>query len=448
MKLTRSSHERPTYDGTAWFDYCEDPRSYDAKSTSARRRSILWGKESKPTVASQFRATLFNSWLNILFILVPAGISVRYTKGNSLATFLVNFFAIIPLSIQAEYAIAELICYIGGHWGGLAYITISNFVQIVSCIVLLRSNQMAVLQTNLIGGILSSILLILGLSIFLGGLNRIDQQFNLTVAHLSANLLSLAATSLLIPTASHLLLQTSDEHILRQSRGAAFILLTVYVAFLLFEFYSHVDTWKLPNPKTPKRTPDIDAIKNIAVIGGGIAASVGGSVVQETPLRVPPEDKPVPALSFHVLLLYLIIVETLAALCTQYAVDSIDAFSSKANLSKTFIGLVLLPILNNDLMPVGHALKDEMHMTMNFTIGKCLQTSLFVTPLMVIIAWGMGRDLTLSFDGFEVVSLFASILLLNYLIIDARSSWIQGVLLIADWILIALAAFYASGVSH
>ena len=65
---------------------------------------------------------------------------------------------------------------------------------------------MAVLQTNLIGGILSSILLILGLSIFLGGLNRIDQQFNLTVAHLSANLLSLAATSLLIPTASHLLL--------------------------------------------------------------------------------------------------------------------------------------------------------------------------------------------------------------------------------------------------
>ncbi len=92
---------------------------------------------------------------------------------------------------------------------------LSNFVQIVSCIFLLRSNQLDALQTNLIGGILSSKLLILGLSIFMVGVNRIEQHFNMTVAHLSANLLSLAATSLLIPTASHLLLQTSEEHILR-----------------------------------------------------------------------------------------------------------------------------------------------------------------------------------------------------------------------------------------
>lgn len=85
---------------------------------------------------------------------------------------------------------------------------------------------------------------------------------------------------------------------------------------------------------------------------------------------------------------------------------------------------------------------------------------------MVIIAWGMGLDLTLSFNGFEIVSLFASILLLNYLIVRGTSSCydlrllmdnvfaicigltlstrIQGVLLIADWLLIALTAFYAS----
>ena len=267
-------------------------------------------------------------------------------------------------------------------------IRLSNFVQIISCVFLLRSDQLEVLQTNLIGGILSSILLILGLSIFLGGLNRVEQQFNLTVAHLSANLLSLAATSLLIPTASHLLLQTSDEHILRQSRGASFILLIVYGAFLLFEFYSHVDTWKLPNPKTPKRTFRVeegDVIRNLAIVGGAIVASVGGQALQETPMRVP-EVEYQNQLSFYTLLFYLIVIETLTAFCTQFAVDSIDALSSRANLSYPFIGLVLLPILNNDLVPVKHALKDEMHTTMNFTIGKCLQTSLFVTPLMVIIA--------------------------------------------------------------
>lgn len=178
------------------------------------------------------------------------------------------------------------------------------------------------------------------------------------------------------------------------------------------------------------------------------------------------EDNNQSSLSRLVMVVYLTIVATLTAFCTQFAVDSIDALSQKANVSKPFIGLILLPILNNDLTPISHAIEDKMDQTIIFTIGKCLQTSLFVTPLMVIIAWGMGLDLTLSFNGFEIVSLLASMLLLNYLIVRGTSSWydlrrlmdnvfaicigltlstrIQGVLLIADWLLIALAAFYAS----
>ena len=131
--------------------------------------------------------------------------------------------------------------------------TSSNFVQIVSCICPLKRNQLKALQRNLIGGTLSSILLVLGLSIFLGGVSRVEQNFNLTVAHLSANLLSLPATSLLIPTASHLLLQTSEVHILRQSRGAAFVLLLVYGASLLFQFHSHIQVWGIFNEKVEVR---------------------------------------------------------------------------------------------------------------------------------------------------------------------------------------------------
>jgi len=76
------------------------------------------------TALGQIKATLFNSWINVLLFLVPAGFAVRYVYGNSLTTFLVNFFAIIPLSIQAEYAMGELTLRVGEKWGGLAYITI------------------------------------------------------------------------------------------------------------------------------------------------------------------------------------------------------------------------------------------------------------------------------------------------------------------------------------
>ncbi len=70
------------------------------------------------------RAILHNTWINVLLVLVPAGFAVRYVFGTSLPTFVVNFLAVIPLSIQAEYAMAELTLRIGESWGGLAYITI------------------------------------------------------------------------------------------------------------------------------------------------------------------------------------------------------------------------------------------------------------------------------------------------------------------------------------
>lgn len=302
---------------------------------------------------------------------------------------------------------------------------VSNFVQIVSCIFLLKNKQLDVLQTNLVGGILSSLLLVLGVSIFFGGFERIEQHFNLTVAHLSANLMSLAATSLLIPTASKLLLQTSSKDITRQSRGAAFVLLAVYIAFLLFQFKTHAEVWGVPNEKvrTRRYKSEVgDATRTLASIGGKLSASIGGALTREIVYREPIE-KIEKELSWAGMLTYLVVTATLMAFFTQFAVNSIDALSEKAHLSKSFIGLVLLPILNNDLTTVDHARKDNMHQTMNFTIGKCLQTSLFVTPIMVLIAWGMKLELTLSFDGFEVVSLFASVLLLNYLIIDGKSSW-------------------------
>jgi len=203
---------------------------------------------------------------------------------------------------------------------------------------------------------------------------------------------------------------------LKQSRGAAFVLLAVYASSLFFQFYTHPARFNEPSEKSKKirsSTKGEDVTKKLANIGAKMSAtSYAGPLVPDES-----EDNIQSSLSGLVMVVYLTIVVTLTAFCTQFAVDSIDALSQKA------IGLILHPILNNDLTTISHAIKDKMDQTINFTIGKCLQTSLFVTPLMVIIAWGMGLDLTLSFNGFEIVSLFASILLLNYLIVRGTSSW-------------------------
>ena len=51
-------------------------------------------------------------------------------------------------------------------------------------------------------------------------------------------------------------------------------------------------------------------------------------------------------------------------------------------------------------------------------------------------------EVTLALDGFEVVSLFTTIMLLGFLMVDAKVHWVHGILLLSDWILIGIAAYF------
>jgi len=55
----------------------------------------------------------------------------------------------------------------------------------------------------------------------------------------------------------------------------------------------------------------------------------------------------------------------------------------------------------------------------------------------------MGKDdMTLSFDGFQVAVIFVAILLVNYLLADGKSNWLEGQLLMCLYIVIAVCAWY------
>ena len=86
----------------------------------SRKRSTLFGKEDhKFTVASQLRATLFNSWINVLLVFVPVGIAVNFTNIPPVGVFVINFIAIIPLAAMLSYATEEIALRTGETIGGL-----------------------------------------------------------------------------------------------------------------------------------------------------------------------------------------------------------------------------------------------------------------------------------------------------------------------------------------
>jgi Ca2+:H+ antiporter len=104
--------------------------------------------------------------------------------------------------------------------------------------------------------------------------------------------------------------------------------------------------------------------------------------------------------------------------------------------------LILIPIAGN---ASGHATaitvacNDRMDLAIGIAIESTMQIALFVLPFSVVIGWILGsNDMNLSFDGFQIAILLVSVLLVNYLIADGKTYWVQGALLQSLYLIIAI----------
>jgi Ca2+:H+ antiporter len=278
---------------------------------------------------------------------------------------------------------------------------------------------------------LSSLLLTTGASFFLGGVNRKEQFFNVTVAQMVSMLLLLAVSSLIIPSAARLMTKTGPEGILAQSRGISVVILVSYILWLIFTLITHRDKFNEPSMKVPRRPartlPDGAATKGIALIGAGSAAASGGSF-HTTPLmdlEAEVDDAfEECSLSLSGAIVTLIVSVVFVAFNTQFATDSIQALLQRRKVSQTFLSLIILPLLSNDPMAVDMAMQDKMDISISLALERCMQTCLMVVPLTVLLAWCMGvNEMDLDFDGFSIATLFVSIIIVTYVVQEGKSNW-------------------------
>ncbi|KAI7162977.1 Calcium/proton exchanger [Hortaea werneckii] len=424
----------------------EDPHpdQFERTETSETKK-----KRPKLTFISQFKA-VFGSWINLLLVFVPVGIALEYTHVDPVVVFVINFLAIIPLAAVLSYSTEELAMYIGETLGGLLNATFGNAVELIVSIIALAQGKILIVQTSLIGSMLSNLLLVLGMCFFLGGARRTEQYFNLTVAQTASSLLALAIGSLIIPTA-FVQFGDKDQAVVPASRGTAVMLLFVYLCYLIFQLKTHVDMYNEPSQKSPKKPSGKkeagDMMRGLATIGAGTgAAAAGGQINRENLIREEPEEEETPQLSIIGAVITLAISTVFIALCAEYMVSAIGDVAH--SVSPEFIGLILLPIVGNaaeHATAVTVAIKDKMDLAIGVAVGSSLQISLLVLPVMVLLSWfGVGQpaDLTLSFDGFQVAVLFISIVVVNYVIMDGKSHWLEGIMLMVAYLIIAVMAWF------
>jgi len=345
-------------------------------------------------------------------------------------------------------------------------------------IIALAHKEVVIVQTSLIGSILSNLLLVLGMCFFLGGLRRPEQYFNTTVAQTSASLLALAVAAVIVPTVFDIASKTPQSDVAKLSRGTAIILLVVYAAYLFFQLGTHstvfaevsqkVDPKPFNNPlrSGSRRSLEDGAIaqglvRPAGLAGGhGLPSSRSDNEKVRSLLTHPPHgsleaggggaaeeerEEEEPRLHFVVAVLTLTISTVLVALCAEFMVDSISAVTAGGHVSAEFVGLILLPLVGNaaeHATAVTVAMKDKMDLAISVAVGSSMQVALFIIPLLVIIGWGMGMDeMALSFDPFQVAVLFVAVLLVNYLIADGKSHWLEGMLLICLYAIIAVCSW-------
>ncbi|PPR06427.1 hypothetical protein CVT26_004839 [Gymnopilus dilepis] len=377
--------------------------------------------EGEPSWIQSYRWFLFGNYFNVLLVFVPLSAFAHYLHWDVSLRFSFSFLAIMPLAKLLGDSTEQMSARLGQTLAGLLNASFGNAVEIIVGIAALLQDELRIVQTSMLGSILSNILLVLGCSFVAGGLKRLESHFKATAAQASSSLMTLACITLVIPAAYQSARGESDgnEGLLIISRGTAIILLLVYVAYIYFQL-------KLQDGLS-------DSVEN-------------GSPSAVTPQEEGEEAK----MSVAAASVSLLIVTVVTSFCADYLVASIGEFAERYHVPKAFIGLILLPIVANaaeHVTSVWMAFEDKMDLTMTISVGSSIQIASFVVPLLVIVGWISGHELTLYFANFETIVLFASVLLVNTLIQDGKSNYMEGLMLVSLYLVISLACttlFFAS----
>ncbi|KAF9142713.1 hypothetical protein BG015_000696 [Linnemannia schmuckeri] len=378
-------------------------------STNPEKRlpsSFLHGHPKPLNILQCLKLVLLSSKINILLVFIPVGIASGHVGWSDVTTFILNFIAIIPLAKLLGFITEEISLRLGENLGALLNASFGNAVELILSIIALKEDKIEVVKASIIGSILSNLLLVLGFCFLAGGYKYKSQTFNQTAAQTSASLLALSCMSLLIPAAFIATASESIAHpdVKNLSHGTAIVLLLVYILYLWFQLKTHEHLYATES-----------------------------------------EEEEVPLLPLWLGIILLLGVTVLVAFCAESLVGSIEGLSKSWGLTHTFIGLILLPIVGNaaeHATAVTVAMKNKMDLAIGVAIGSSMQIALFVSPLMVIIGWGLGKNMDLFFGIFETSVMFISVLIVNYLIQDGESNWLEGIMLLSTYVIVAIAIYY------
>lgn len=346
--------------------------------------------------------------LNLLLVFVPVAFTLHWLGLSPVAVFFTSAGAIIPLAGLMGRSTEALAAKLGEGIGGLLNATFGNAAELIIALVALRAGLHDVVKASITGSIIGNILLVFGLSIVVAGYKSDRLTFNRTAATMGSTLLTLGGIGLIVPAVFHYVATGQDpQHELELSTEIAVVLFLTYLLSLFFVLRTHAHLY------TGGSGEEGATHESRWGTTWATAVLVGATVF--------------------------------VALMSELLVESIEHAASALGMTDIFVGVILVAIIGNAAehsTAVLVALKNRMDLAMNIAVGSSLQIALFVAPVLVFASYLFGDPMDLRFTNFEVIAVVISGVVINLITSDGESNWMEGVQLLAVYLILAIAFYF------
>ncbi|MBP2656695.1 MAG: yfkE [Firmicutes bacterium] len=342
-------------------------------------------------------------FLPTTLLFIPLSIIAEILHWGPLVQFLLAAMAILPLAVYMGFATEELALYTNPKVGGFLNATFGNATELIIALFALKQGLFDVVKASIVGSILGNSLLVLGASMFAGGLKNGVQGFGKKTVDFSSTMLTFSVIGLCIPAiflhaVRPELVDTWEYEPL--SLLIAVVMLIIYLMGLYFSFKTNHDLFGTEGHE--EVLPKWSLRKAISVLVGATLFIAWES---------------------------------------EILVGAIKPVTQSININPFFVGIIIIPLIGNAAehsTAVWMAIKNKMDIATEIAIGSSLQIALFVTPCLVIVGALINRTMSLIFNIFEIASLIVAVIIVNRVAGDNESNWLEGLQLLAVYIIVAV----------
>ena len=383
--------------------------------------------------------------LALLLVFIPVAAVLEYVvHAGPTLVFLAAALAIVPLAGFMGRSTEMLAERVGAGLGGLLNATFGNAAELIIAFFALREGLHDLVKASLTGSIIGNILLVFGLAALLGGLRRARQTFNRTAASMGSTLLLLSAIALVIPAIYHEIVGEAapgGEQAL--SLEISLVLIVAYALGLLFTLRTHAHLYA-GEPGAGAAAAQEDA-GEAGQTGDG-AGEVKDEETHEEHASGHGGDDGHAIWPTRVALAVLVGSAALVGWMGELLVGAAEVAAEELGMNEIFIGVIVVAMIGNAAehsTAILVALEDKMDLAIQIAVGSSVQIALFVAPLLVFLSYVVGPGpMDLRFTALEVVAVGLAVLTIAQIANDGKSHWMEGVLLLAVYAILAL-AFYA-----